>query len=88
MAVQASAESIRAMKKDIQQTIADIQRISNGIKAGIGASNWNDSQAEEFNQLMREIAHLTSSPTGTLQDALPQLERLAQSLDAYQKIKF
>lgn len=35
MAVKASAETIREMKKQIAQTIKDIERINQGIKSGI-----------------------------------------------------
>ena len=45
MAVKASAEAIREMKKNISQTINDIQRISSGIKSGMSASGgWDDSK--------------------------------------------
>ena len=38
MAVKASPEAIREMKKDISDTIKDIERISNGIRTGMSAS--------------------------------------------------
>lgn len=38
MAVKASAETIREMKKQIAQTIKDIERINQGIKSGIRAT--------------------------------------------------
>ncbi len=89
MAVKASPETIRAMKKDILNTIRDIERISNGIKTGMKAtSNWNDAQAAQFNMLMQQIARLTAAPIDTLNAALPKLERLAQSLDQYNQVKF
>lgn len=89
MAVKASSEAIRAMKKDISNTIRDIERISSGIKAGMSAtSNWNDSQAAQFNMLMQQISRLTTAPIETLNAALPKLEKLAQSLDEYNRVKF
>ncbi len=89
MAVKASPETIRAMKKDILNTIRDIERISNGIKTGMKAtSNWNDAQAAQFNMLMQQITRLTAAPIDTLNAALPKLERLAQSLDQYNQVKF
>ena len=89
MAVKASPETIREMKKDISNTIKDIERISNGIKTGMTAtSNWNDAQAAQFNVLMQRIARLTATPIDTLNSALPKLEKLAQSLDQYNKVKF
>ena len=89
MAVKASAETIRAMKKDLSNTIRDIERISSGIRQGMSATaGWDDSQAAEFNMLMQQIARLTSTPIDTLNSALPKLERLAQSLDQYNSVKF
>lgn len=89
MAVKASAESIREMKASISKTINDIQRISNGIKSGMSATGgWDDAKASEFNMLMQKTARLTESPVSTLQAALPKLEKLAQSLDQYNSVKF
>lgn len=49
MAVKASPEAIREMKKEIQNTIRDIERISSGIRSGMSASSsWNDTQAAQF----------------------------------------
>lgn len=84
MAVKASAETIREMKKQIAQTIKDIERINEGIKSGISATgSWDDAKAAEFNMLMQKIARLTTSPVETLNAALPKLEKLAQILDNY-----
>lgn len=89
MAVKASPETIRDMKKGISNTIKDIERISNGIRSGMSAtSNWDDAQAAQFNMIMQQIARLTSTPIDTLNAALPKLEKLAQSLDQYNQVKF
>ena len=89
MAVKASAETIREMKKNISNTINDIQKISSGIKSGLSAtSNWDDAQAAQFKSLMQQIAKLTESPIETLNASLPKLEKLAQSLDQYSSVKF
>lgn len=89
MGVKASPKTIREMKRDISNTIRDIERISSGIKSGVSAtSNWDDNQAVQFNMLMQEIARLTAAPIDTLNAALPKLEKLAQSLDQYNTIKF
>lgn len=89
MAVKASPETIREMKKEIQNTIRDIERISSGIRSGISAtSSWNDAQAAQFNMLMQQIARLTATPIDTLNSAIPKLEKLAQSLDQYNRVKF
>ena len=89
MAVKSSPEAIREMKKGISNTIRDIEKISNGIKTGISASSsWDDAKAAQFNMLMQQIARLTATPIETLKAALPKLEKLAQSLDQYNKVKF
>lgn len=89
MAVKASPETIREMKKEISNTIRDIERISNGIKSGLSATaNWDDAKAAQFASLMQQTARLTAAPIDTLNAALPKLERLAQSLDEYNRVKF
>lgn len=89
MAVKASPEIIRDMKKDISNTIRDIQRISNGIKSALSATaSWDDAKAAQFNALMQQIARLTVAPVDTLNASLPKLEKLAQSLDQYNRVKF
>lgn len=89
MAVKASPEVIREMKKEISNTIRDIERISSGIKSGVSnMSNWDDAQAAQFNAIMQRIASLTAAPIDTLNAALPKLEQLAQSLDQYNMVKF
>jgi len=89
MAVKASPEAIREMKKEIQNTIRDIERISSGIRSGMSASSsWNDTQAAQFNMIMQKIASLTATPIDTLNATLPKLEQLAQSLDRYNRVKF
>ena len=60
MAVRASAGAIREMKREISNTIRDIERISSGIHHGLSAvSGWDDSKSAEFNMLMQKIARLT-----------------------------
>lgn len=89
MGIKASPETIREMKKDISNTIRDIERISNGIRTGVSATgSWDDDKAAQFNMLMQQIARLTATPIDTLNAALPKLEKLAQSLDQYNKVKF
>jgi predicted phage tail protein len=89
MAVKASPEAIREMKREISNTIKDIEKISNGIKTGMSAtSSWDDAKAAQFNSLMQRIARLTEGPIDTLNAALPKLEKLAQSLDEYNRVNF
>ena len=89
MSVKPSPETSREMNQALSYTIPDIERISSGIKSGMSAtSNWDDAQAAQFNMLMQQIARLTATPIDTLNAALPKLEKLAQSLDQYNKVKF
>ena len=88
MAVKASPEAIREMKKSIQDAIKLIEHMSTSLKSGIASSNWNDAQSTEFNLTIQKIARLTESPVDTLKAALPRLEKLAQSLDDYNKVSW
>ena len=89
MAVKASPETIRDMKKQISSTINDIRRISSGIRTGISdTEKWDDTQAAQFNMIMQRVARLTEQPIETLNAALPKLEKLALSLEQYNQVKF
>lgn len=89
MGVKSSAETIREMKKEIQKTIGDLQKIAKGIRSGMAATgSWDDAQAAQFNMLMQQIARLSEQPIETLNASLPKLEKLAQSLDQYNRVKF
>ena len=88
MAMKAAAQTIRDMKKQIGQTVKDIEHINQGIRSGIRATgSWDDAKAAEFNMLMQKIARLTVSPVETLNAAMPKLERLAQTVDSYNSTK-
>ena len=44
MAMKASAQTIRDMKKQIGQTVKDIEHINQGIRSGIRATgSWDDA---------------------------------------------
>ena len=89
MGVKASPEVIREMKQDLGRTIQDLQKISDGIRNGMRATaSWDDEKAAQFNMLMQQIARLTEGPIDTLRNAQPKLERLAQSLDEYNSVRF
>jgi len=85
--VRASSETIRQMKSGLNATISEIRGASAKIRA-VGSGEWNDAQGEQFRALMQKIAQLVESPIETLQAAQPKLEKLAQSLEAYGKVKF
>lgn len=89
MAISSSSDTIRDMRSDLQKTMRGIQQTNANIKGAIRAtSGWNDAQGQQYRQLMQRVARLTESPANTLNSALPKLDRLAQSLDAYGKIRF
>ncbi len=90
MAVNASPEIIRDMKKTISKTVNEINGISEGIERYINVqqSTWNDEQATRYRDLMIRVAKLTSSPSEELTRVLPQLDRLAEALDGYNSVRF
>lgn len=89
MAVNSSPEIIRDMKSTLQETVASIQLIQQNVKGAMRSSaNWNDEQGKQYQALMKRIAQLTQSPMATLNTAMPKLEKLAQALDEYEKVKF
>lgn len=88
MGVKSSPEVIRGMERDIRKTVADIQRISAGIRSGVNSTSWDDAKAAEFKSIMQQIARLTEAPVNTLNAALPKLEKLAVSLDHYNQVRF
>ncbi len=89
MAIKSSPEIVRDMKKTLQNTVKSIQGIQQNIKGAMQSSaNWNDSQGQQYQALMKRIAQLTQAPEAALNSAVPKLEKLAQSLDKYGKVKF
>ena len=64
MAVKASPEAVREMKRDINKMVQDIERISASIKSAVSAiTDWEDSRSAEFKSLMQRVAQLTEKPT-------------------------
>lgn len=89
MAVKASPEIIREMKQDLEKTVRDLQQISSGIRSVLKQSpEWDDEQSRQFLMLMRRIAQLTEEPSATLRSSIPKLERLAEALDEYGRVRF
>ena len=88
MAINASAETIREMESTLRKTISEIESIQANIRGAMSSSSgWNDVQGQQYQALMKQIAHLTESPTNTLRNAIPKLEKLAQTLDEYSGVK-
>ena len=89
MAIKSSPEAVRDMEKTLQSTVKSIQGIQQNVKGAMRSSaNWNDTQGQQYQALMKQIAQLTQSPMTTLNSAVPKLEKLAQTLDRYGKVKF
>lgn len=89
MAIKGDAQTVREMKKDISETIKDLEQMSEGIRSGMQATaNWDDDKAAEFNLAMSKVARMIESPVDSLKAALPKLERLAQLMDAYTSKRF
>ncbi len=85
--VNASAEAIREVKSGLKGTISELRGAAAKVRS-VGSEGWNDTQGQEFHALMQKIARLVESPIDALQAAQPKLEKLAQSLDEYHRVKF
>ena len=89
MAIKGDSQTVREMKKDISQTIKDLEHMSDGIRSGMQATGgWDDEKASEFNLAMSKVARMIESPVDSLNAALPKLERLAQLMDEYTSKRF
>ena len=89
MAINASAEIISDMKKTLQLTVTEIERIQENLNGAMRVTaGWNDQQGEEYHKLMKRIVQLTDSPKDTLEHAMPKLDRLVQILDRYNNVHF
>lgn len=85
MAINASSEAIGEMVDQIRRTISDITRISEGIRGGLSRTggSWDDDKAQEFADVMNNIASLTETPVDTLEGAIPKLQQLQSILEGY-----
>ena len=87
--INSSSEVVRQMKSDLNSTSRELRNAADRINSAIHSSgDWNDAQGEQYRELMRRIARLIESPIDTLQTAQPKLEKLAQSLDEYSRVRF
>jgi len=85
--VNANAETIREFIICLNGIISEIRGASAKVRA-VGSGGWNDAQGQQFHTTMQKIAQLIESPIDILKAQQPKLEKLAQSLDAYNKVKF
>ena len=88
--VQSSPEVVRQMKTDMNKSAKELNKLNSMVRQVRERTNaeWNDAQGDQFRELMKRIEKLIGAPEETLKQAQPKLEKLAQSLDAYEKVKF
>ena len=88
--VQSSPEVVRQMKSDLNKTAKDLNMLGGRIRAVRDKSreDWNDTQGEQFRELLNRIGRLITSPEETLKSVQLKLEKLAQSLDSYGRVRF
>lgn len=82
-----STEVVQQLKSDLSSSIRDIESISQSIR-GAAAGDWSDEIGQQYEATMKKIAQLTTQPIGTLQAALPKLDKLAQAIDKYSRTRF
>ena len=86
--IKASPEAVRQLAKDLRTTINNLQNISAQVKSASNVSGWSDSQGEQFKSVVNRIAGLTQSPIETLESAIPRLNKIADTLEQYNSVKF
>lgn len=90
MSIKASPEVIEELEREINTVVTNIAGIKSDIKSGIDGLNsgWNDSKADEFKDIMKELINLMNGPEETLKETLPKLKKLKGALDSYNNVKF
>ncbi|MCL2295362.1 MAG: hypothetical protein FWC36_10970 [Spirochaetes bacterium] len=87
--VKANSEAIRKINADIGAIIKELAKAVRDVRqTSQQSAEWNDYQGEQYRNLMVKIAALIESPIGPLEAAQPKLNRLAESLDSYSRVKF
>ena len=86
--IKASPEAVRQLAKDLRTTINNLQNISAQVKSAGNVSGWSDSQGEQFKSVVNRIAGLTQSPIETLESSIPRLNKIADTLERYNSVKF
>lgn len=87
--IYADPETLRRSSRTVRESVRAIKRVSDGIDRTIkGSSGWSDSQGEEFRNVLSRVKRLVDSPLETLEAAPPKIDRLADALDEYQRIRF
>lgn len=86
--IKASPEAVRQLAKDLRVTINNLQNISAQVKSAGNVSGWSDSQGEQFKSVVNRISGLTQSPIETLESAIPRLNKIADTLEKYNSVRF
>lgn len=86
--IKASPEAVRQLAKDLRVTINNLQNISAQVKSAGNVSGWSDSQGEQFESVVNRISGLTQSPIETLESAIPRLNKIADTLEKYNSVRF
>lgn len=86
--IKASPEAVRQLARDLRTTINNLQSISAQVRSAGNVSGWSDSQGEQFKAVVNRISGLTQSPIQTLEAAIPRLNRIADTLEKYNSVKF
>ena len=77
MAIHASTEIIQDMKRTIQMTVTEIERIQENLDGAMRVTaEWDDQQGLEYQKLMKRMIQLTNSPKETLEQEMPKLGKL------------
>jgi len=82
-----SSDVVQQLRSDLSSSIRDIESISQSIRSAAGGE-WTDEISQQYESTMKKIAQLTTQPIGTLQAALPKLDKLAQAIDKYSRTRF
>lgn len=90
MAIKASSEAIRGISSNLKSMASEITSMNSDLKSGLSGvtSSWNDSKSEEFLSIMNGLASSMNAPLEAINQSIPKLEKMADSLDEYQNTKF
>ena len=86
--VKVSPETVRQLASDLRTTINNLQNISQQVRSAGNVSGWDDAQGQQFKGVVNRISTLTQSPIDTLEKAIPRLNKIAETLDKYNSVKF
>ena len=89
MAICTSTQAINEIRTTMCDAVRNIEAVQSELTNMMSVvSDWNDSQGEQFRMLMRSVARCTEEPKNALKDTLPRLERMAEAIERYNKVRF